>query len=120
MGFFRWLGSLFGRKPAPGPASGAQIVQADLLRQLQSLVQALGGADWFYWRNAQRLGPFTLVQLQQMLAAGQLTPTDQVWREGLPQLVTLASVLPVAFDPSTAMSLPEWAQAPFMKVGSGS
>lgn len=96
MGLFNWLSWLFKKDETPKPAPAPETLQPELVRQLQSLVQALGGADWYYWRNAQRLGPFTLVQLQQMLAAGQLTPTDQVWREGLPQPVPLPSVLPVA------------------------
>jgi retron-type reverse transcriptase len=91
MGLFNWLAKLFGKKEPPAPAA----VGPELLHQLQNIVRVLGGADWYYWRGGQQVGPFTIVQLQQLQAAGQLQPTDLVWRQGMPQPVALALVLPV-------------------------
>ena len=35
-------------------------------------------------RDGQQLGPFTMEQIQQHLAAGSVVPTDLAWHEGLP------------------------------------
>lgn len=37
---------------------------------------------WFYGRDAQKVGPLRLEQLQQLAAAGQLQPSDMVLQEG--------------------------------------
>lgn len=43
--------------------------------------------QWYYTRNKQQQGPVSQEQLKQLAAAGQLQPTDMVWKEGLPQWV---------------------------------
>ena len=92
MGLFNWLAKLLGK----GETAKSEATPPELVRQLQNIVQALGGADWYYRRNGQKVGPFTIVQLQQLLAAGQLQPTDLVWRdEEFPQPVLLSVLLPV-------------------------
>jgi retron-type reverse transcriptase len=111
MGVFNWLRKLFGKQAAPQPATPAGD-PAELLRQLQGLVQTLGVTGWYYQRNNQNVGPFTIVQLQQLLAAGQLQPTDVVWREGMTAGVPLSSVLPAGtpLTPGRPVSLEQIGQ----------
>jgi uncharacterized RDD family membrane protein YckC len=42
------------------------------------------GDQWFFEKDGQQNGPVPAAAIQQMLAAGQLFPTNLVWREGLP------------------------------------
>lgn len=44
-------------------------------------------SQWFYTRGGQRLGPVVSDTLRQMAAAGQLSPNDLVWKEGMSQWV---------------------------------
>jgi hypothetical protein len=39
--------------------------------------------QWFYARDANRLGPFTSAQLRELAVAGQIQPTDTVWKAGI-------------------------------------
>jgi retron-type reverse transcriptase len=108
---FNWLRKLFGKPSAPQTAP-LPSDPAELLRQLQGLVQTLGVTGWYYQRNNQNVGPFTIVQLQQLLAAGQLQPTDVVWREGMTAGVPLSSVLPAStpLTPGTPVTLEQIGQ----------
>jgi retron-type reverse transcriptase len=54
---------------------------------------------WYYERNDQKVGPFSLAQLQQLLAAGQLGPMEEVWREGWAR-VPLQRVLAIRARPN--------------------
>ena len=49
-------------------------------------------SQWFYRKDNQQQGPITQEQLAQLAAAGQLRPTDLVWREGMAQWQTASSV----------------------------
>jgi hypothetical protein len=50
-------------------------------------------ADWFLARGGQqRVGPLTAQQLKQMAAAGQVTGSDLVWKEGMAQWVPASQV----------------------------
>lgn len=49
-------------------------------------------ATWFVGRNGERSGPFSDDQMRQMAAAGQVRPTDLVWKEGLAGWVPLSSM----------------------------
>ncbi len=40
-------------------------------------------AQWHVAENGQQAGPFTLVQLQQQVQAGSLTPATYVWKPGM-------------------------------------
>jgi serine/threonine protein kinase len=40
------------------------------------------GALWFYGHSRQKVGPFSLAQLRQLLTVGQLAPTDMVSKKG--------------------------------------
>jgi hypothetical protein len=43
-------------------------------------------------RNGQRLGPYTIADAQQMVAAGTLQPSDWAWYEGLTDWIPLQQV----------------------------
>ncbi len=39
--------------------------------------------QWYYSKQGQRVGPVSEAQLQQLVASGQLQPTDLVWKQGM-------------------------------------
>jgi hypothetical protein len=41
--------------------------------------------QWYYEANGQQTGPVDLAELQRLAAAGQLQPTDLVWKAGMHQ-----------------------------------
>jgi hypothetical protein len=47
---------------------------------------------WYFARSGKQQGPVPESALRQMLATGQLSAADLVWREGLPQWAPAASV----------------------------
>lgn len=55
--------------------------------------QAAGRAsDWYCTRNNQQEGPLSTEQVRRHLADGRLSPSDLVWRAGMPAWVPLSSV----------------------------
>jgi uncharacterized RDD family membrane protein YckC len=63
--------------------------------------------EWYVGSNGQQSGPFTLQQLRQMAASGQLSKTDLIWKEGLANWVPCSSakgLFPTAADFSPASS----------------
>lgn len=50
-------------------------------------------------RNGQQTGPFSVEQLKEMAATGQLSPTDLVWKEGMAGWEP-ASTIPDVFTPA--------------------
>ena len=56
--------------------------------------------QYFVARGGEQSGPYTLEQMQQMLAVGQLLPTDMAWTEGqadwLPVPQVAGSAVPTA------------------------
>ena len=55
--------------------------------------------QWYVGRNGQKAGPYTTEQLRQMAAAGQLVPSDLLWKQGLETWVPLSQargLLPAA------------------------
>jgi hypothetical protein len=50
-------------------------------------------SEWFYTQNGQQApAPVSSSQLAQMAAAGQLQPTDMVWKEGMPNWAPASSI----------------------------
>ncbi len=39
--------------------------------------------QWYYWHDAEVLGPFSGKQLFDLAAAGEIIPTDTVWKAGV-------------------------------------
>jgi hypothetical protein len=52
--------------------------------------------NWFYESNGQQRGPVSDAELDQLIAAGQITPATLVWREGLANWQPLHSARPAA------------------------
>jgi hypothetical protein len=50
------------------------------------------GNEWFYAREGGKLGPFTADRLKELAGAGQILPTDTVWKEGLERGVLASRV----------------------------
>jgi len=48
--------------------------------------------EWYYGKGGQQEGPFDEVTLRQRIAAGQVSPTDLVWREGMAEWLPLSQV----------------------------
>ncbi len=42
---------------------------------------------WFYGRGGQQTGPLSVAEMRDLVARGQITPTDMVWREGMPNWI---------------------------------
>ena len=61
--------------------------------------------EWYVGRNGQQSGPFSQQQLRQMAVAGQLSPADLLWKEGMPNWVPCSSVKGL-FLQSAAISAP--------------
>lgn len=49
-------------------------------------------ATYFYSRNGEKSGPFSAEQFKTLAVTGKLLPSDLVWKEGMPQWVSAASV----------------------------
>lgn len=52
----------------------------------------MADVQWFYAQGGQQAGPVPLEQLLQMVASGQLSPADLVWREGMVNWQPLGSL----------------------------
>jgi hypothetical protein len=61
--------------------------------------------EWYYTRQGQQQGPVAAAQLKQLAAAGQLLPTDLVWKEGLANWVAASSARGL-FPPMSARTAP--------------
>jgi uncharacterized RDD family membrane protein YckC len=48
--------------------------------------------EWYVGRGGRQTGPFTLQQLRQMAASGQLSKADLIWKDGFPNWVPYSSV----------------------------
>lgn len=49
-------------------------------------------AQWFMAENGVQTGPYTDANLSQLVAAGRLTPTTLVWKNGMPQWAEASTV----------------------------
>lgn len=48
--------------------------------------------EWYFYANGQQQGPMRLVDLQQLIATGQVRPEDMVWKPGFPDWMPVANV----------------------------
>jgi len=48
--------------------------------------------EWFYAQDGNEFGPFSSAQLKRLGAAGQIRPTDQVWKAGMAKRVLARAV----------------------------
>src|SRR5438477_6696674 len=49
-------------------------------------------AEWHYSRGNEQHGPVSSAQLKQMATAGQLQPTDLIWKDGMPGWVASGKI----------------------------
>jgi len=62
-------------------------------------------ADWHYTKDGQQHGPVNSGEMRRLAAAGELLPTDLVWKEGMAQWAP-ASQLKGLFGPAAAPAAP--------------
>ena len=77
----RKIKGLFSAPAAPNPQSPPNVPQAGAVPQ-----------QWYYVKNGQRQGPVSTDQIKQLLASGQLQPSDLAWKEGMSQWVAAQAV----------------------------
>ena len=58
-------------------------------------------AEWHYSRGNEQHGPVSSAQLKQMAAAGELLPTDLIWKDGMPGWIAAGKIKGL-FEPITA------------------
>jgi tetratricopeptide (TPR) repeat protein len=56
-------------------------------------------AEWYYAKGKQRHGPVTDAQLRELVASGQLLPTDLVWKAGMKSWAAAASATTLFSEP---------------------
>ena len=77
----RKIKGLFPAPVTPSPQSPPNIPQAGAVPQ-----------QWYYVKNGQRQGPASTDQIKQLLASGQLQPSDLAWKEGMSQWVAAGTI----------------------------
>jgi len=61
--------------------------------------------QWYLVIKGKRQGPFTGVQMTQMLSSGQIKPKDMVWTDGMPKWEAAQAIAP-RFQPDKPKSTP--------------
>ena len=46
--------------------------------------------QWYYTKGRQKVGPISADELKQLAASGQLSRTDLVWTDGMPEWIPAA------------------------------
>jgi hypothetical protein len=65
--------------------------------------------EWFYTRNKEQFGPVNSTQLKELAARGELLPSDLVWKDGMSEWVsaaTLKSIFGAAAAPVATSAAP--------------
>lgn len=62
-------------------------------------------SEWYYTSAGQQLGPVSSAQLKLAAQSGQLTPTDLVWKDGMPDWVPAAKLKGI-FDGAPSAAAP--------------
>jgi len=52
----------------------------------------MSAIEWYYAKGDQQKGPVSSAELKQLAQAGQIVPTDLVWREGMTEWVAASNV----------------------------
>jgi hypothetical protein len=71
--------------------------------------------EWFYARKGKEFGPFTTAQLKRLGAAGQVRPTDLVWKTGMAKRVPARAVKGLCPE-ATSTAKPQAAAAPRIRT----
>jgi hypothetical protein len=61
--------------------------------------------EWYYTRNKEQCGPVNSTQLKELAAQGELLPTDLVWKDGMTQWVSAATLKSLFAEPSAPTPL---------------
>lgn len=70
--------------------------------------------QWYYTRNKQQQGPVSPEQLRQLAGAGQIGPSDMVWKDGMEKWMPanqIAGLFPGRHTPVTGKQPPPVEQA---------
>src|SRR5262245_35814065 len=62
--------------------------------------------QWYFERQGQRYGPCTLEKLKRLLAAGNVSGDDLIWREGMPKWIPAKTVPELSGAPAPAPAAP--------------
>jgi hypothetical protein len=71
----------------------------------------MAGESWYYTSSGQQYGPISLADLQTAIAAGQVSPQDFVWRDGMAEWQPTSAVLELQAPPM--QSYPPAYQQPY-------
>ena len=58
-------------------------------------------SEWFYTKNEQQHGPVPIEQLNQLAATGALSPSDLVWKDGMPAWLPASQIPGLAVKSSS-------------------
>ena len=50
--------------------------------------------DIFIAKNGQQQGPYSSEDIQQAISTGQISPSDLAWKEGMPDWVSVSTLIP--------------------------
>ena len=68
--------------------------------------------EWYYTRNKEPQGPVNSTQLKELAAQGELLPTDLVWKEGMAEWVSAATLKSLFAAPGAPTPTPVAHAAP--------
>ena len=79
-------------------------------------------AEWYWMKDGKKQGPVDTAHLKQLARAGQIQPTDMIWRDGLPNWVPASQANGLDFGPpqrvlSSHRSGPQATMAPAAQPG---
>ena len=92
--------------PSVRSATAPRQTPAEVSVGPESLEQSASkGEQWYYMRAGKQSGPVSAAELKRMASCGHLSPTDMVWKEGMPNWVSAEKLkglfaAPVASVPS--------------------
>lgn len=93
------LEELFGTGERGRRSAAETSVASEMGREQQASVHDVGPAAWFYHAGGEQQGPVTLAALRSLVARGALQADDLVWREGMPDWITVAELPELAAAP---------------------
>lgn len=68
--------------------------------------------EWYYTRNKEPCGPVNSTQLKELAAQGELLPTDLVWKDGMTEWVSAATLKSLFAQPAAPAPAPAPRAAP--------
>ena len=62
--------------------------------------------EWYYQRSDQRIGPVSSQELKRLASAGELHPTDLLWKEGMPRPLAASQAQGLFTQPAQQATTP--------------